>query len=68
MVFLPINLFKNELMTKLETTQKVQKLRLIYGDKETAEKIGVSRNTMYKRIDSHKWKITEISHIEKLLL
>lgn len=55
-------------MTKLETTQKVQKIRFKYSDEETATKIGMSRNTMYKRLKSHNWKITEISHIEKIVL
>lgn len=55
-------------MTKLETTQKVQKIRFKYSDEDTAVKIGMSRNTMYKRLKSHNWKITEISHIESIIL
>jgi len=58
----------NKKTTKLEITQKVQKIRFTCSDEETAAKIGMSRNTMYKRLKSHNWKITEITHIESIVL
>lgn len=55
-------------MTKYETTQKVLRIRNLNTDEETAKIIGVSKNTLYSRLRSGKWKLTEISHIEKLKL
>jgi transcriptional regulator of acetoin/glycerol metabolism len=55
-------------MTKLEITKKVQILLSKYVHEDVAKKIGVSRNTMYKRIVLHNWKKTEITHIESLKL
>lgn len=55
-------------MTKLETTSKVLRIRNLNTDDETAKIIGVSKNTMYSRLKKHNWKVTEISHIEKLKL
>lgn len=53
-------------MTKLETTTKVQRLRLSYTDEELSKKIGITRPTLNSRIANHKWKVSEIFLIEKL--
>ena len=53
-------------MTNFETTQKVKQLQAIHGDVETAKIIGLSRNTMYTRLERHNWKITEKSHIKNV--
>lgn len=53
-------------MTKLETTTKVQRLRLSYLDDELCKKIGITKPTLYSRISNHKWKVSEIFLIEKL--
>jgi predicted DNA-binding protein (UPF0251 family) len=53
-------------MTKLETTSKVQRLRISYTDEELAKKIGITRPTLNSRIANHKWKVSEIFLIEKL--
>jgi len=54
-------------MTKLEATSKVQKLRHYNTDDEVCKKLGISKPTLYVRLKTHNWKITELSHIEKLL-
>ena len=53
-------------MTKLETTAKVQRLRISYSDEEVCKKIGITKPTLYSRIANHKWKVSEIYLIEKL--
>lgn len=53
-------------MTRLETTAKVQRLRLSYKDEDLIKKIGISKPTLYSRIANHKWKVSEIFLIEKL--
>lgn len=53
-------------MTKLETTSKIQRLRLHKTDEEVAKIIGISRQTLYTRIAKHNWKTSEIFLIEKL--
>lgn len=53
-------------MTKLETTAKVQRLRISYTDEDLVKKIGITKPTLYSRIANHKWKISEIFLIEKL--
>lgn len=53
-------------MTKLETTAKIQRLRLSYNDEDLVKKIGITRPTLYSRISNHKWKVSEIFLIEKL--
>lgn len=53
-------------MTKLETTAKVERLRLSYKDEDLIKKIGISKPTLYARIANHKWKTSEIFLIEKL--
>ncbi len=55
-------------MTKLEATSRVQILRLNQTDDELCKKLGISKPTMYVRLKTHNWKITELSHIEKLKL
>ncbi len=53
-------------MTKLETTAKVQRLRISYTDEELSKKIGITRPTLNSRVANHKWKVSEIFLIEKL--
>ena len=53
-------------MTKLETTAKVQRLRISYSDADVCKKIGITKPTLYSRIANHKWKVSEIYLIEKL--
>ena len=53
-------------MTKLETTSKVQRLRLSNTDEEVCKMIGISKPTLYTRIVQHNWKTAEIFLIEKL--
>ena len=55
-------------LTNLECTLKVQKIRSKLGDEEASRKIGLSKNTMYKRIKSNKWKLVELSHIKNIEL
>jgi len=53
-------------MTKLETTSKVQRLRLSFTDDELVKKIGITKPTLYARISKHNWKVAEVFLIEKL--
>jgi len=53
-------------MTKLETTSKVQRLRLSFTDEDLVKKIGITKPTLYARISKHNWKTSEIFLIEKL--
>jgi len=53
-------------MTKFEATLKVQKLRNYNTDDDVCKLLGISKPTFYVRIKKHNWKITELSHIEKL--
>lgn len=53
-------------MTKLETTSKVQRLRLSFTDEDLVKKIGITKPTLYARITKHNWKVSEIFLIEKL--
>ena len=53
-------------MTKLETTSKIQRLRLSFTDEEIVNKIGISKPTLYARISKHNWKVSEVFLIEKL--
>lgn len=53
-------------MTKLECTSKVQKMRHYNTDDEVCKKLGITKPTLYVRLKTNNWKITELSHIEKL--
>lgn len=53
-------------MTKLEATSKVQRLRHYQTDDELCKKLGISKPTLYVRLKANNWKITELSHIQKL--
>lgn len=53
-------------MTRLETTSKVQRLRLSFTDEDLVKKIGITKPTLYARISKHNWKVSEIFLIEKL--
>jgi predicted DNA-binding transcriptional regulator AlpA len=49
-----------------KTTTKVKRLLQLYTYEEMANMIGISRTTLYKRLQCNDWKVSEISHIEKL--
>jgi len=49
-----------------KTTTKVKLLLQKNTDEEIAKIIGISRNTLYKRLKDNKWKVSEITHISKL--
>jgi len=53
-------------MTKLECTSKVQRLRHYDTDDNICKKIGISKPTLYVRLKTNNWKISEITHIQKL--
>lgn len=53
-------------MTKYEATQKVKKRILLSTKDEVAKELGISRPTLDARISYHTWKISELTHIEKL--
>lgn len=53
-------------MTKFECTQKVKKLISLSTKDEVAKKIGIARATLDARLSWNTWKISEITHIEKL--
>jgi len=49
-----------------KTTTKVKLLLQMHTQEEVSEMIGISRNTLYKRLKLNNWKVSEISHISKL--
>ncbi len=52
-------------MTNHDCTRKVEQMRFYMTDDEICKKIGISKNTMYKRLrDSKSWKTAEIYVIE----
>ncbi len=53
-------------MTKYDATQKVLRLIIIHNKDEVAKLIGISRPTLDSRLNSHKWKVSELTHISKL--
>ena len=53
-------------MTKYECTQKVKRRIDTKTKDEVAKEIGISRPTLDVRLKWHNWKISEITHIEKL--
>ena len=53
-------------MTDKLATQKVQQLRETHTDRELEKKLGMCRNTMYKRLAEGKWKLTEKALIKTL--
>lgn len=53
-------------MTRLETTIKIQKLREKNTDDEICVLIGISKPTLYTRLNRHNWKLSETTHIKKL--
>lgn len=56
-------------MTNHDCTRKVEQFRHYMTDEEVCKKIGISKNTLYKRLrDSKSWKVGEIAVIEKLKL
>lgn len=54
------------MITRLEATQKVQKMLLNTTYEEMAKKIGITKPTLYVRLADHNWKLGELSLIEKL--
>lgn len=55
-------------MTKFECTSKVQKIRHYKNDEEVCKIIGISKPTLYTRLSSNNWKVSEIFLIEKYVL
>ena len=53
-------------MTKIEATWKVQNFRTRMTDEELCKKIGISKPTLYTRLNKHNRKLGEIALIEKL--
>lgn len=53
-------------MTKYEATQKVKKRIQLSTKDEVAKELGISRPTLDARISYHNWKVSELTHIEKL--
>ena len=53
-------------MTKYEATQKVMKRIATSTKDEVAKELGISRPTLDARLQWHKWKISEVTHIDKL--
>lgn len=53
-------------MTKYECTRFTQDLRQHNTDEEVAKMLAISKPTMYTRLKKNNWKVTELSHIEKL--
>lgn len=53
-------------MNKHNATSKVQKMRNYHTDDEVCKKIGISKPTLYVRLKTNNWKISEIYLIEKI--
>jgi predicted DNA binding protein len=53
-------------MTKYECTQKIKKRIQLSTKEEVAKELGISRPTLDARLSWNNWKVSEISHIEKL--
>jgi len=52
-------------MTKHDCTRKIEQFRHYKTDEEICKKIGISKNTLYKRLrDSSSWKTSEIYVVE----
>ena len=52
-------------MTKHDCTRKIEQFRFYKTDDEICKKIGISRNTLMKRLkDSSTWKTSEIYLVE----
>jgi len=52
-------------MSNHDCTRKVEQFRHYMTDEEVCKKIGISKNTLYKRLrDSKSWKTSEIHTIE----
>jgi len=49
-----------------KTTTKVKLLLQKNTQEEVSAMIGISRNTLLKRLQKNDWKVSEISHIDKL--
>lgn len=52
-------------MTKFECTSKVQRFRNYITDEELCKRLGISKPTLYVRLKSNNWKVSEIYLIEK---
>lgn len=53
-------------MTKYEATQKIKKRISISSKEEVSKELGISRPTLDARLLYHTWKISELTHIDKL--
>lgn len=51
---------------RIKATEKVRVLKDQYGVVKTPKMLGMCRVTMYRRLKSGNWKITELSLIESL--
>lgn len=53
-------------MTKHDCTRKIEQFRFFMKDEDICKKIGISKNTLYKRLrDSSSWKTSEIYVVEE---
>jgi len=55
-------------MTKHDTTRKVEQMRFYKTDDQVCNIIGISKNTLYKRLRDSSWKTAEIFLIESFKL
>ena len=55
-------------MTKFECTSKIHKIRQYHSDDEVCKKVGITKPTLYVRLSTHNWKVSEIYLIEKINL
>jgi DNA-binding NtrC family response regulator len=63
-----IKIFKNdfEILEENISTQKIKRRLQTFTFKEVAKEIGISRTTLYKRIQCNDWKKSEIVLIKSL--
>ena len=55
-------------MTKFDCTSKVQKMRHYNTDEEVCIRLGLTKPTLYVRLKTHNWKVSEICLIENIKL
>lgn len=53
-------------MTKFECTSKIQKMRTYNSDDEICKIIGISKPTLYVRLKTNNWKVSELFLINDL--
>lgn len=52
-------------LTKLEATTKAHLLLIDLTKDQLAEKLGITKPTLYTRLAEHNWKLGEIAILEK---